>query len=131
MGRAFLVAARRGVIAGLAATTAIMVQAIATAAQTNPDGVRRGDRWSYDITDDVSGELKRSITMTVIEIGESEINVRAVSRGQERHRTFIYTPYWARIDDDAWKFSPHDGMEFKPPLQAGREWRIDHTAKNL
>ena len=47
-------------------------------AQTvDPGAVRLGDRWSYDIKDDLTGDLRHAITIVVVEVNEKEITTRA------------------------------------------------------
>ena len=47
-----------------------------------PDDMRVGDRWSYDVKDDTTGDLRRAITYVAIEITDKEITTRAMERGK-------------------------------------------------
>ena len=102
------------------------------AAQTaDPGGpVRVGDRWSYDLKDDLTGDLRHSVTVVVVAVSEKEITTRTTMRGKDRPQTMVFDLDWGRIDDGAWKLQPA-GIGIKMPLQVGREWRSDANAMNL
>ena len=46
-------------------------------------GVLPGDRWVYEITDEISGDLKLTTTVLVLDVSEQEINTR-VRRASDR-----------------------------------------------
>jgi hypothetical protein len=101
------------------------------AAQTvEPGPVRVGDRWSYDIKDDATGDLRHAITVVVVDINESEITTRTIIRGKDRPQTMVFDRDWGRIDDGNWKLRPA-GIGIKAPLQVGKEWRSDANAMHL
>jgi hypothetical protein len=97
---------------------------------TEPAPVRVGDRWSYDIKDDATGDLRHAITVVVVDINESEITTRTIIRGKDRPQTMVFDRDWGRIDDGNWKLHPA-GIGIKTPLQVGKEWRSDANAMNL
>ncbi len=67
------------------------------AAQTvEPGPVRVGDRWSYDIKDDATGDLRYAITVVVVDINESEITTRTIIRGKDRPQTMVFDRDWGR-----------------------------------
>ena len=100
-------------------------------AQTvDPGAVRVGDRWSYDIKDDLTGDLRHAITIVVVEVNEKEITTRATYRGKDRPQTMVFDSNWGRIDDGAWKLRP-SGIGISRPLEIGKEWRSDANAMNL
>src|SRR6266852_871006 len=100
-------------------------------AQTvDPGAVRVGDRWAYDIRDDLTGDLRQAIAVVVVEINDKEITTRVNSRGKDRPQTMVYDLDWGRIDDGAWKLRP-SGIGIKKPLQVGREWRSDANGIHL
>lgn len=111
------------------ATTAIISAALGQA--DAPSEIRVGDRWTYDVRDEITGETRRTSTYTVIEVTAKELTARVNWKTRQRPRTVVYDPYWARIDDDLWKFAPHDGISLKPPLKAGDQWRTNHVARNM
>jgi hypothetical protein len=102
-----------------------------TAAPAAAD-VRVGDRWSYDVKDDATGDLRNSITVVVVDVTEKEINTRIAVKGKEGQppRPFIFAHDWGRIDDSVWQFQPSE-IGIKLPLKMGKEWRGEVSAKNL
>jgi hypothetical protein len=104
---------------------------VAYAAQAaEPDPVRVGDRWSYDIKDDLTGDLRHSVTVVVVEVTDKEITARAALRGKDRPQTMVFDLDWGRIDDGVWKLKP-SGIGIKQPLQVGKEWRSDANAMHM
>jgi hypothetical protein len=100
-------------------------------AQTvEPGPVRVGDRWSYDIKDDATGDLRHAITVIVVDITDGEITTRTMVRGKDRPQTMVFDRDWGRIDDGNWKLRPA-GIGIKAPLQVGKEWRSDANAMQL
>jgi hypothetical protein len=95
-----------------------------------PEPVHVGDRWSYDVKDDLTGDLRHSVTVVVVEVGDKEITTRVTIRGKDRPQTMVFDRDWGRIDDGAWKLNPA-GIGIKKPLQVGKEWRSDANAMNL
>jgi DUF3108-like len=91
--------------------------------------VRVGDRWAYNVKDDLSGDLRRTITVVVVEVNDREITTRVSSAGKDRPQTMVYDLDWGRIDDGAWKLRP-SGIGVKQPLQVGKEWKSDANAIN-
>lgn len=94
------------------------------------DGVKVGDRWSYDVKDDATGDLRQAITVVVTEINDKEITARVTVRGKDRPNTVIYATDWGRIDDGRWRNRPA-GIGIKTPLEIGKEWRSDTNGKSL
>lgn len=101
-----------------------------TAQTSNTRPVQVGDRWSYDVKDAITGDVRESITVVAIEVTDKEINTRITVRGNNRARTFIFSPDWGRIDDSVWQVQPSD-IGIKTPLQIGKKWRSTATAKHL
>jgi hypothetical protein len=101
------------------------------AAQTlDPGPIRVGDRWSYDIKDALTGDLRQATTVVVGEITDKEIISRVSIRGKERPQTVTHDLDWGRIDDGAWRLRP-PGIGIKQPLQIGKEWRSDANGVHL
>ena len=96
----------------------------------DPGAVRVGDRWSYDIKDDLTGDLRHAMTIVVVEVNEKEITTRTTYRGKDRPQTMVFDSDWGRIDDGAWKLRP-SGIGISRPLEIGKEWRSDANAINL
>ena len=95
-----------------------------------PDDLRVGDRWSYDVRDDTTGDLRRAITYVAIEVTDKEITTRAMERGKDRPNTVIFSREWGRIDNGLWQTRP-SGYGIEKPLEVNKEWRNEASTRNL
>jgi|SRR5262245_37870942 hypothetical protein len=96
----------------------------------DPGPIRVGDRWSYEIKDGLTGDLRPATTVMVIDVNDKEITTRVAVGGRDRRQTMVYDVDWGRIDDGAWKLRP-PGIGIKKPLQIGKEWRSDANGVHL
>jgi hypothetical protein len=87
-----------------------------------------GDRWVYEIKDEITGDLKMTTTVVVLDVSEKEINTRISVRGPARAFQTVFDRSWNRIDDGIWKFRPSDGTGVQTPLQVGKEWRFENKS---
>jgi hypothetical protein len=85
----------------------------------------------YEVTDEITGDLKETVSVVVIDVSENEIETRYSWRGTERPRVIVFDPTWSRIDDSVWKYKPSDGTGVQPPLEVGKEWRFDYSASHF
>jgi hypothetical protein len=115
---------------GILALTLVYWTAACAAHAAEPEPVRVGDRWSYDVKDDLTGDLRQSVTVVVVEVGDKEITTRATIRGRDRPQTMVFDYDWGRIDDGVWKLSP-GGIGIRKPLLVGNEWRSDANAMHI
>jgi hypothetical protein len=90
-----------------------------------------GDRWVYEVKDEISGDLKSTNTVVVLDVSEGEINTRVSVRGAARPQQIVFDGSWNRIDDSIWKYKPSDGTGVKKPLQVGKEWRFENNATHF
>ena len=98
---------------------------------TDPGPIRVGDRWSYNIKDALTGDLRQVVTIVVGEINEKEITTRNFIQGRDRPRTFVFDHDWNRIDDSVWKHRPNDLLGIKKPLQVDKQWRAEGNSTNM
>ncbi len=102
----------------------------AAAAQTgDPGPVRVGDRWSYNIIDDATGNLVHAVTIAVVSMTDKEIRAQATPLGNFLPKTAVFDHDWGRIDDSTWKVRPADAG-IRKPLQVGKEWRSEASSTN-
>jgi hypothetical protein len=90
-----------------------------------------GDRWVYELTDEITGDLKLTSTVVVLDVSEAEINTRVSTRGVERPRQVVFDRSWSRLDDSVWKYRPSDGTGIQAPLHIGKEWRFENKATHF
>ncbi len=93
-------------------------------------GVLRGDRWEYEVTDEITGDVTQATSVFVISVSDTEIQTRATSRAM-RPNQIVYDRNWNRIDDDIWKYKPSDGAGIRMPLEVGKEWRFASNAVQM
>ena len=93
-------------------------------------GVLPGDRWVYEVTDEISGDVKATTTVVVLDVSENEINTRVTTRGVGP-RQIAFDRNWNRIDDSIWKYRPSDGTGIRAPLQVGKDWRFESKATHF
>ena len=102
------------------------------AAQTaDVAGVLPGDRWTYEVTDEITGDVKHTATVDVVSVSDKEIVTRVTSRGNERPLQVVYDRNWNRLDDEVWKYRPSDGSGIPAPLELGKQWRFDSKATHF
>lgn len=94
-------------------------------------GVLPGDRWVYEVTDEMTGDLKETTTVVVLDVSETEIHTRVSTRGTASPRQIIFDRTWNRVDDSAWKYRPSDGTGIRMPLQVGKDWRFESKATHF
>jgi len=118
-----------------AITTSLAIQLLlvsyCAAQAVDPGPIRVGDRWSYDIKDALTGDLRLAVTIVAAEINEKEIITRTSVRGKDRPNTIVFNPDWGRIDDGVWKHRPSDLLGIKKPLQIGKQWRAEGNSTNV
>jgi hypothetical protein len=94
-------------------------------------GVLPGDRWVYEVTDEMTGDVKSTTTVVVLDVSEAEIHTRVSTRGATSPRQIVFDRSWNRIDDSVWKYRPSDGTGVSMPLQVGKDWRFENRATNF
>jgi hypothetical protein len=122
-----------GRLIAMGLATQVLLAGHCAAQAVDPGPVRVGDRWSYDIKDTLTGDLRQAVTIVAAEINEKEITTRVAVRGRDRDRsmTIVFDPDWGRIDDGIWKNRPSDLLGIKKPLQVGKQWRAEGNSTNL
>lgn len=94
-------------------------------------GVQPGDRWTYEVTDEITGDVKQTVTVDVISVSDTEMVARVADRGEPRPLQVTFDRNWNRVDDEIWKYRPSDGSGIPAPLQLGKEWRFDSKATHF
>jgi hypothetical protein len=97
----------------------------------NPEGIKTGDQWTYDITDDITGDLKFTDTYIVTEATDKEITTRATRRGSPNTNLIIFDANWNLKDNGLWRKKPHGAEGVDLPLSVGKTWHISDNAQNM
>lgn len=94
------------------------------------EDVRTGDHWTYQVRDDITGDIKSTITNTVTDASASEINMRFSLLGNPTFGYQTFDRTWNLTNNGVWKFAPNDGTGIRPPLTVGKTWSFKNTALN-
>jgi hypothetical protein len=120
----------------LLATIGLLASASALTAQTPPgqpsvaaatetpeqQEPRMGDRWTYEVRDEITGELKSTITQTITDVSPTEIGIRLSFLGKPGLSFQTFDHSWNFTNNGTWKFTPNDGTGIKAPLEVGKSW---------
>jgi hypothetical protein len=85
---------------------------------------RAGDRWTYEVRDEITGTVTATRETVVTEVTPTEISVRYKSLGTHNEGFSIYDRSWNLVEDRPWKYSPHDGSGIQAPLAVGKTWPV-------
>jgi hypothetical protein len=94
--------------------------------------IRPGDRWTYQIIDDVTGETKSTAVHTVTEIRDKSYSVQSAFTpyGQSVTNTSlqVFDETWNLLDDQVWTRKPADpSTGIRLPLKVGAQWKTHLT----
>jgi hypothetical protein len=68
-----------------------------------------GGHWTYEIRDDISGDVKSTITQTVTDVSPTEISIRVGAPGKFNTGYLTFDRSWDVVDNSIWHYSPNDG----------------------
>ena len=110
--------------------------ASAPAAET-PNGpepmedAQTGDHWTYEFRDDITGDVKSTITNTVTDVSASEISTRTAQLGNPNSGYQTFDRSWNLINNSGiWRYTPNDGTGIRAPLAVGKTWSFKGTDLN-
>jgi hypothetical protein len=89
-----------------------------------------GDRWTYEVRDEITGAIKSTITNTVTDVSDSEIGIRLDVLGKPNSGYHTYDRSWNMTNSGTWRFTPNDGTGIKLPLAVGKSWPVKSTDLN-
>jgi hypothetical protein len=107
------------------------------AAQSAPEtvesiDVKPGDRWTYHLYDDITGEFKSTQGFTVTEVRDGTFTVQATGTPANSTQTtkslYVFDDKWNLLQDAVWKRtpgSPSSGLRI--PLEVGAQWETKTT----
>jgi len=94
------------------------------------EDARPGDHWTYELRDDISGEVKSTITNTVTDVSDSEISTRSALLGSPNFGYQTFDRSWYLINNGIWRYTPNDGTGIRAPLAVGKTWSFKSTDLN-
>jgi len=84
-----------------------------------------GDHWTYQLRDEITGEIKTTLTNIITDLTPTNIAVRIQSQAYSQGPTvFIYDRSWNLKINPTWTYSPNDGSGIKTPLAVGDAWKF-------
>jgi hypothetical protein len=94
--------------------------------------IRPGDRWTYQVIDDVTGETKSTTVHTLTEIRDKSYSVQSnfTPYGQSVTNTSlqVFDESWNLLEDQVWTRNPADpSTGIRLPLKVGAEWKTHFT----
>lgn len=105
--------------AGPAAPSAAAQQPLPDMKQPAP-----GDRWTYEVTDEISGQLKLTRTDMITEVTKDDIAVRFDVADTGRSGNVVYDRSWDVVRTGTFKYTPNDGTGIRLPLTVGEQWKF-------
>ena len=94
------------------------------------EDAQTGDHWTYELRDDITGDIKSTITNTVTDVSNSEISTRVGLLGNPNSGYQTFDNSWNLINNGIWRYTPNDGTGIKAPLAAGKTWSFKSTDLN-
>jgi hypothetical protein len=95
------------------------------------EDVQTGDHWTYEFRDDITGEVKSTITNTVTDVSASEISTRTAQLGNPNSGYQTFDRSWNVTNNSGiWRYTPNDGTGIRAPLAVGKTWSFKATDLN-
>jgi hypothetical protein len=100
------------------------------AAQETMEDPQLGDHWTYELRDDISGDVKSVLTHTVTDLTDSQIGVRIARIGNANSGYQTFDHSWNLVISGDWHYTPSDGTGIRAPLAPGKSWSFKSTDLN-
>jgi hypothetical protein len=95
------------------------------------EDAQTGDHWTYELRDDITGDVKSTITNTVTDVSDSEISTRTAQLGNSNSGYQTFDRSWNVINNSGiWRYTPNDGTGIRAPLAVGKTWSFKATDLN-
>jgi hypothetical protein len=94
------------------------------------EDAQTGDHWTYELRDDITGDIKSTITNTVTDVSASEISTRIAQLGNSNSGYQTFDRSWNMTNNGIWRYTPHDGTGIRLPLAVGKTWSFKSTDVN-
>ena len=87
---------------------------------------RPGDRWTYEVRDEITGSVTATRENVVTEVTPTTISVRFKKLGANNAEEgfTVYDRSWNVVEARPWRYSPHDGSGVQSPLEVGKTWPV-------
>jgi hypothetical protein len=99
-------------------------------AQEKMEDPQVGDHWTYEVRDEITGELKSTFTSTITDVSATDVTIRDAQVGNSNAGFANYDHSWNRTSNDSWQFHPNDGGGIRAPLAVGKTWSAKSNDMN-
>jgi hypothetical protein len=122
--------------------SSVGLAAAQTAAETTPstpppasaleamEDAQPGDHWTYEVRDEITGDLKSTLIQTVTDVSATEIGIRVTVLGNPGNGFLTFDRGWSLKNNGTWRYSPSDGTGISGPLSVGKTWPVKSTDTN-
>ena len=90
-----------------------------------------GDHWTYEVRDDISGDLKFTMVQTVTDISATDINIRQTELNNPGVGFLTFDRSWNVKNNGTWRYSPGDGTGIGSPFEVGKSWPVKSNDVNI
>jgi hypothetical protein len=94
------------------------------------EDAQTGDHWTYELRDEITGEVKSTITNAVTDVTDKEIGIRLAVLGNPGFGFQTFDRSWNLMTNGVWRYTPNDGLGIRPPLAVGKTWSFKSTDLN-
>jgi hypothetical protein len=89
-----------------------------------------GDHWTYELRDEITGDVKSTSTYVVTEVADKTVSVRVSILGNPNPGYMTFDRSWNVINGGVWKYAPNDGTGVRPSLAVGKTWSFQSNDVN-
>jgi hypothetical protein len=83
-----------------------------------------GDHWTYEVRDEITGDLKSTVIQTVTDVSASNIDIRVSALNNPNIGFLTFDRSWNVRNNATWRYAPSDGTGISAPLAVGKTWPI-------
>jgi hypothetical protein len=85
------------------------------------EDVQTGDHWTYELRDDITGDIKSTVTNTVTDVSGSEISTRIALLGNPNTGYQTFDRSWNLTNNGIWRYTPNDGHRHSAAAGGGQD----------
>jgi hypothetical protein len=89
-----------------------------------------GDHWTYDLKDEIAGEVIQTRKVIVTDMANGQIATRLDEAKSGRSWTIVYDKSWNILRDGSNRYSPNSGTGFQFPLKLNAHWKASVDEAN-
>lgn len=90
-----------------------------------------GDHWTYEIRDEITGDLRSTLVQTITDVTANEVGIRVTWLGSPNTGFLTFDRSWNVKNNGTWRYAPTDGTGISAPLSVGKTWPIKSNDANV